>query len=75
MNAGQRLRRRAAYQIRVEGNIDPQWSDWFDGFTITPLPNGETLLAGQVSDQAELQGILAKVHDLNLPLLLVQRME
>jgi hypothetical protein len=70
-----RSRFRASYQIRVEGNLDPQWSDWFDGFTIVPQPNGETLLTGHVSDQADLYGILAKIHDLNLTLLFVKRTE
>jgi hypothetical protein len=68
-----RRRSKTAYRIRVEGNLDAQWSDWFDGFTITPQADGETLLTGEVSDQADLHGILAKIRDLNLSLLLVQR--
>jgi len=23
------------YQIRRRGNLDPKWSDWFDGFAIS----------------------------------------
>lgn len=63
------------YQIRVGENLDRKWSDWFDGFTITPQANDETLLTGQVADQAALHGILGKIRDLGLPLLSVRRIE
>jgi hypothetical protein len=60
------------YEIRVQGVLDRTWSDWFDGFTITPLPDGETLLVGRVADQAALHGILDKIGELGLPILLVK---
>jgi hypothetical protein len=63
------------YEIRVKGCIDPKWSDWFDGFTICSCENQECLLQGFVSDQAALHGLLAKVRDLGLPLLLVKQVE
>ena len=63
------------YHIRVKGNLDQRWSDWFDGFTVTAQPGDETLLTGPVADQAALHGLLSKVRDLALPLLLVKREE
>ena len=63
------------YEIRVRGVLDRKWSDWFDGFTITPQANDETLLAGPVADQAALHGLLAKIRDLGLPLLSVKLLE
>ena len=57
------------YEIRVKGRIDPQWSDWFDGFSIVAAADGETSLTGPVTDQAALHGLLAKIRDLGLPLL------
>ena len=63
------------YRIKVKGNLDQRWSDWFDGFTITPQARDETLLAGPVADQAALHGLLSKIRDLGLPLLLVKREE
>lgn len=63
------------YQIRVKGHLGPEWSAWFDGLTITNEPNGEAVLAGPVVDQAALHGLLAKVRDLGLPLLSVNRVE
>ena len=63
------------YQIRIEGRLGSQWADWFEGLTITPGDNGDTLLTGPVIDQAALHGLLKKVRDLGLPLLAVQRVE
>jgi hypothetical protein len=64
---------RGVYEIRVKGNLDLRWSDWFDGFCITPEGEEETLLVGSVADQAALHGMLHKIRDLGLPLLTVQR--
>src|SRR5215213_8565290 len=59
------------YQIRVKGHLGRQWTDWFEGLSITLSDNGETLLTGPVVDQAALHGLLRKVRDLGLPLLAV----
>jgi hypothetical protein len=72
---GREFDKQYAYEIRVKGILDNQWSDWFDGLEITPQPNDETKLTGQVADQAALHGMLAKIRDLGLPLLLVRRSE
>lgn len=63
------------YQIRLQGHLDPQWSVWFDGLTITLAENGDTLLTGPVVDQAALHGLLKKVRDLGMPLLAVNRVD
>lgn len=60
------------YQIKIKGHLDMQWEDWFEGLTITPLSNNETLIAGSIADQAALHGILKKIRDLGLPLISVQ---
>jgi hypothetical protein len=59
------------YKIRVKGHLDERWSEWFDGLEITNLQNGETMLYGNVVDQAALHGVLNKVRDLGLPLIAV----
>ena len=61
------------YQITVKGHLNPNWTNWFDGLTITPLPNGTTIISGPVVDQAALHGVLRKVRDLAMPLLSVTR--
>jgi hypothetical protein len=58
-------------QIRIKGHLSEQWTDWFDGMTITLEENDETLITGPVIDQAALHGLLKKVRDLNLPLISV----
>ena len=74
MTDGREFDRQAVYHIEVKGNLDQKWSDWFDGLTITPQANDATILTGPVADQAALHGLLAKVRDLGLPLLLVKRL-
>ena len=32
--------------IGVEGSLDADWSDWFDGLTVTNPANGTTTLTG-----------------------------
>jgi hypothetical protein len=59
------------YQIRILGHLGRQWTDWFEGLSITLEDNGDTLLTGPVIDQAALHGLLRKVRDLGLPLLAV----
>jgi hypothetical protein len=61
----------ARYRIRVKGQVGPEWSEWFDGMTITYDEHHETILSGQLLDQAALYGILNKIQALGLPLLSV----
>ena len=62
----------ANYEIRVRGVLDNHWSDWFEGMAISSDVPGQTLIAGPVTDQAALHGLLAKIRDLGLPLLSVR---
>jgi hypothetical protein len=64
--------KRQHYEIRVEGNLTADWSDWFEGLAVCQEPHGETVLSGSL-DQAGLHGVLAKVRDLGLVLVAVGR--
>ncbi len=59
------------YQIRIEGHLSGEWTEWFGGLTITLEENGDTLLTGLVSDQAALHGLLKRIRDLGMPLVSV----
>lgn len=66
------------YQIKVRGRLDESWSAWFDDMVITVEKDDRaviTTLTGVVADQAALHGLLLRVRDLGLPLLLVKRLE
>ena len=63
------------YQIRLKGHLSHQWTEWFEGLTITLEEDGNTLLTGPVIDQAALHGLLKKVRDLGMPLLSVNSVE
>jgi hypothetical protein len=62
----------AVYQIRIVGQLDHRWADWFGGLTVTVENSGETLLTGPVVDQAALHGLLRTVRDLGMPLVSVR---
>jgi hypothetical protein len=63
------------YEIRVQGRLEPRWAVWFESFTLTPGPEGTTVLRGTVVDQAALHGLLQSLRDLGLPLVSVTQTE
>lgn len=62
-----------AYELCVEGHLDDHWAAMLDDLTLVRCPDGTTTLTGPVADQAQLHGILARVRDLGLSLVLVRR--
>ena len=65
----------SSYKIKIKGHVDDKWSDWFNGLTITHQDDGTTMLSGPLPDQTALHGVLNKIRDMNLPLVLVQLVE
>lgn len=71
MNSVRKFDHPQTYRIEVAGQLNESWSDWFDGFTIVQETETQTTLSGQVADQAALHGLLTRIRDLGLPLLVV----
>ncbi len=69
----------ATYRIKLQGRLDESWSKWLDGMCISIERDARgasiTTLTGQVADQAALFGLLSRIRDLGLPLLLVKCIE
>ena len=67
----------AHFRIRVQAGLDPGWSDWLDGMSIsadTCQGRAVTVLEGVLPDQPALRGILSRLWDLNLVVLSVERL-
>jgi hypothetical protein len=56
-------------EIRIRGQIDRDWSDWLGGLTISYTAEGDTVLTGQVRDQAALYGLLEKLSNAGMQLI------
>lgn len=63
------------YRLTLKGHLESDWSEWFDGLTITSADNGETILTGPIADQTALHGVLIKIRDMGLPLLALTRLD
>lgn len=65
------------YVIKVRGHLDERKQYWFEGMKMTAGYDEEgrpiTTLTGHLADQAALHGVLAKIRDMNLPLISVSR--
>lgn len=72
MTNGHEFDQSATYQICLKGVLDTSWSDWFGGFTIA-VHDDKTFLTGIVTDQSALHGILAKINELGLALISVNK--
>lgn len=65
----------ACYEILVQGLLDPLWCDWFNGLNMERLPDGNTRITGALPDQPALRAVIERIFDLNLPVLLIRRIE
>ena len=63
------------YQIKVKGELDKSWSDWLGSIQITLDKQDDgsviTILTVDVIDQSSLFGILDRIRDLNIFLIMV----
>ncbi len=60
------------YEIRLRGKLDIEQAAWFPELIHAEGDDGNTLLAGELPDQAALMGVLFRAHNLNLTILCVK---
>ena len=66
------------YELRVEGRLGPEATAWFEDMTLetdettTPI---QTVIRGDMPDQAALYGLISRIRDLGLTLLSVNLAE
>jgi hypothetical protein len=63
------------FEIVIHGHIDQEWAEMFESFSFEHLPDGTTLLRGEVTDQPALQGILMRISSLGWTLLRVEQIK
>lgn len=61
------------YEIRIQGHLSADWSQWFDCLSLVQADEGETVLTCTVCDQSALHGLLRRIRDLGVPLISVVR--
>jgi hypothetical protein len=62
------------YHVEVEGRLEPEWAAWFGAERIEAAA-GRTGIYVRVADQAQLHGVLRRVHDLHLHLIRLDRID
>ncbi len=69
---------KANYEIRVKGHLGERWSLAFEGLEMRADFSSDgspiTVFTGPVADQSALHGLVAKIRDLGLTLLLVEHL-
>jgi hypothetical protein len=61
------------YEIKIQGHLDTNWSEWFYGMSITQSRDGVTTMRGLLPDQTVLHSVLDRIRDMNLSLISVNK--
>ena len=61
---------KGSIEIKVEGHLNNERLNWFEGMVISYTGNN-TVLSGEIKDEAHLHGVLNQIRDLNLKLISV----
>lgn len=64
-----------SYRITVRENLALEPEAWFEGLDLARNKKGQTILRGEFADQAELVGLLLRLHHLNVTLLALERLD
>jgi hypothetical protein len=72
---GPAARGTAMVEIRVAGHLDDHWGATLGDLTLVRLDDGTTSLTGPLVDQAHLHGVLTRIRDLGVPLLMLHTLD
>jgi hypothetical protein len=61
-------------KITIQGHLDKKWKNSFEGLEIN-YEGENTILKGNIKDEAHLHGLLNQIRDLNLKLISVNPAE
>ena len=64
-------REQLVYEIKIRGELDPAWEEWFENLALAHDCDGNTVLIGPIVDHTALHSMLLKIRDLNLKLISV----
>ncbi len=53
-------------EVRVKTRLAEDWAPWFEGLALTHTDDDQTILSGELVDQAAAYGLMAKLRDLGL---------
>ncbi len=62
------------YEIRIKGRLSDSLTGVFEDFTSSVRP-AETVMRGELRDQAELHGLLDRIQSLGLELIEVRQLD
>ena len=69
----------ALYRIRIQGNLEKNWSDYYGGMAIEhegdPKQYALTILVGKLADHSALLGVVNSLHDIGYQILSVEYLE
>ena len=60
--------------IKIQGHLNEKWKDFFEVMEIS-YEGSNTILTGNLKDEAHMHGILNKIRDLNLNLISINPAE
>jgi hypothetical protein len=66
------------YELRVDGRLGRESASWFEDMTLSVDESTspvQTVIRGDIRDEAALYGLISRIRDLGLTLLSVNRVE
>jgi hypothetical protein len=64
------------YEIKIQGQLDASWLDWFGAVDVRTGPGGNerqiTIFSNIVTDQAGLVGLIRQLHSVGVVLLSIR---